>query len=71
MIIEETEFKGRPTLTLRFDEEDKYPFSFGVGKAKKILAAIDEIKAFVQKYDKPRQEEPKTDDIPAAEESED
>jgi len=56
MQVEETEFKGRPTLTIRFDDNDPYPFSFGIGKAKKILGSLDKIKAFVEKHDKPRPE---------------
>jgi hypothetical protein len=56
MIVEEAEFKGRPVLTIKFDENDKYPFSFGISKAKKILGTLDEIKAFVEKYDKPKPE---------------
>ena len=80
MIIEETEFKGRPTLTIRFNEDDRFPFSFGMGKAKKILGSLDEIRAFVEKYDKPREEPtqvpqpvpepvPETDDAPVPDEA--
>ncbi len=50
MIIEESEFKGRPLLVLKNDDEDKYPFSFGVSKAKKILEAYNDIVAFVKKH---------------------
>lgn len=53
MIAERSEFKGRPMLVLKNDEEDKYPFSFGMGKAKKILGHIEEIKKFVAENDKP------------------
>jgi CO dehydrogenase nickel-insertion accessory protein CooC1 len=53
MIIEESEYQGKPVLVIKNDENDKYPFSFGVGKAKKVLAAIEEIKSFVAKHDKP------------------
>ena len=52
MTAKESEFKGNPTIELRSGENDKWPFSFGVGKAKKILAHIPEITAFVAKYDK-------------------
>lgn len=55
MLVEESEYKGRPILTIKFDEEDKYPFSFGVSKAKKILGCLDDIKAFVDKYDQPKE----------------
>ncbi len=51
-IIEESEFKGNKMLVIKIDEEDKYPFQFGIKKAKLILGNIDEIKKFVEKYDK-------------------
>ena len=69
MLVEETEYKGRPTITIRFDENDRYPFSFGMGKAKKILGALEEIKAFVEKHDSPRPQEQQTQ-APAPVESE-
>jgi hypothetical protein len=54
----EGEYKGSATLTIEWDgkEPDRYPFSIGIGKAKKVLAAHDEIKAFVEKHrnDPPR-----------------
>ena len=66
MLVEETEFKGRPTITIRFDENDQYPFSFGIGKAKKVLGALEEIKAFVEKHDTPRpQEQQPQESVPA------
>ncbi len=46
-IIERSEFKGKPTLVIKRNEEDKYPFSFGLSKAKLIIENIDEIKKFV------------------------
>jgi hypothetical protein len=46
-MIEKTEFKGKPILVIKRDEEDKYPFSFGVTKAKLILENLEEIKKFV------------------------
>jgi len=47
-IVERSEFKGKPTLVLKRNEDDKYPFSFGMMKAKLILENIEEIKKFVQ-----------------------
>lgn len=47
-MIERTEFKGKPVLIIKRDEEDRYPFSFGVSKAKLILENIEEIKKFVE-----------------------
>lgn len=51
-IVEESEFKGNAMLVIKTSEEDKYPFQFGVKKAKLILENIEEIKKFVAKYDK-------------------
>lgn len=39
-------FKGKPVLTL--NPEDKWPFSFGVTKARLILQNLDAIKTFVE-----------------------
>jgi hypothetical protein len=44
-------YKGNPTITLA--SESKWPFTFGVAKAKLVLANIEAIKAFVAKYDRP------------------
>lgn len=46
-MIERSEFKGKPVLILKRDENDKYPFSFGLSKARLILANVEEIKKFV------------------------
>lgn len=47
MIVERTEYKGKPVLVLKRSEDEKFPFSFGVAKAKMILESIEEIKKFV------------------------
>ncbi|MDD2751730.1 MAG: hypothetical protein PHN59_01175 [Candidatus Omnitrophica bacterium] len=47
-MIERGEYKGKPLLIIKRNEEDKYPFSFGLSKAKLILENIEEIKKFVQ-----------------------
>ena len=47
-MIEIKEFKSKPIIALKKDEEDKYPFSFGLGKAKLILENIKEIEKFVE-----------------------
>jgi hypothetical protein len=51
-IVEESEFKGNAMIVLKNDEEDKYPFQFGVKKAKLVLENIEAIKNFVEKHDK-------------------
>jgi hypothetical protein len=53
MIIQESEYQGKPVLIIKNDENDRFPFSFGVSKAKKILDSIDAIRAFVEKNNKP------------------
>ena len=52
MIAERSEYKGRPTLVLKRSEDEKFPFSFGLLKAKMILENLDEIKKFVAENDK-------------------
>lgn len=51
-IVEESEFKGNPMIVIKNDEEDKYPFQFGVKKAKLVIENIEEVKKFVEKHDK-------------------
>ena len=51
-IVEESEFKGNAMIVLKNDEEDKFPFQFGVKKARLVLENIEEIKKFVEKNDK-------------------
>lgn len=46
--ISRTEFKGKPVLVIKRDADDKYPFSFGMAKAKLILENLEEIKRFVE-----------------------
>ncbi|MFA6583619.1 MAG: hypothetical protein WCS77_04910 [Elusimicrobiaceae bacterium] len=53
MIVEKSEYRGNPLLVIKRNEDDKYPFSFGVTKAKMILEAIEDIKKFVAENDKP------------------
>ena len=51
-MVERSEFKGKPVLIIRRDENDKYPFSFGMTTARLILENIDEIKKFVMDNEK-------------------
>lgn len=52
MIVERSEFKGRPMLILKRSEDEKFPFSFGVAKAKMILEHLEEIRKFVEENEK-------------------
>jgi len=51
-IVEEGEYKGNRMIILKNTEDDRWPFQFGLKKAKLILEHIDDIKKFVEKYDK-------------------
>ena len=51
-MVERSEFKGKPVLILKRDENDKYPFAFGLSKAKMMLENLEEIKRFVEENDK-------------------
>jgi hypothetical protein len=43
-------FKGNPVITL--NPEEKWPFTFGLTKAKLILANLDAIRTFVDANEK-------------------
>ena len=47
-MIERSEFKGKPVIIIRRTEDDKYPFTFGMSKARLILENLEEIKRFVE-----------------------
>jgi hypothetical protein len=47
MTIKTTEYKGHTLIVLSKNETDKFPFQFGLSKAKLVLEHIEEIKAFV------------------------
>lgn len=51
MTVKIGEYKGHKTITLLEEgkeEPDKFPFSFGLKKAKLIIANIDDIKKFIE-----------------------
>jgi hypothetical protein len=47
----ESEYKGNPMIVLKLTAEDKFPFQFGIKKAKLVLVHIEDIKKFVEKHD--------------------
>lgn len=47
-MVERSEYKGKPVLIIKRDENDKYPFVFGLSKARLILENLEEIKRFVE-----------------------
>ena len=46
-MVERSDYNGKPILVLRRSEDDKFPFSFGIAKAKLIMENYEEIKKFV------------------------
>jgi len=50
-IVEFEEFKGNAMIVLKNDDADRYPFKFGLGKAKKIVENIDAIKKWVKEQE--------------------
>lgn len=50
-IVEVSEYKGNPVLTLKNDPDDRYPFTFGVKKAKLVLEHIEDIRKFVAEHE--------------------
>ncbi len=52
MLVERSEFKGKPVLVIKRGEDEKFPFSFGLTKAKMVLECIEDIKKFVADNEK-------------------
>lgn len=48
MVAEFGEFKGNKVITLKRDENDRYPFTFGKAKARLIVEHFEEIKRFAE-----------------------
>lgn len=50
-VAERSEYKGNPVLVIKRDEDDKYPFTFGLAKARLIVECFGAIKSFVAEAD--------------------
>lgn len=46
----ESEFKGNPMIVLSQGDEDKFPFQFGLKKAKLVIEYLEDIKKFIEKH---------------------
>jgi hypothetical protein len=46
----EGDYKGNAMLIIRQTSQDKFPFQFGLKKARLILEHIEDIKEFVHKH---------------------
>lgn len=51
-MIKRGEYQGKPVISLMKKEDDRFPFTFGLAKAKLILENIEDIKAFVAESEK-------------------
>ncbi len=47
-IVDYGEYKGNKLIILKRDENDKFPFSFGKGKARLIVENFEAIKKFAE-----------------------
>ena len=52
IVVDETSYKGAPMIRIMRGPHDRYPFQFGLRKAEMIIAAIQDIKQFVDKWEK-------------------
>ena len=52
MMVEIGEYKGCKVITFKQDENTKFPFTFGLAKAKIILEHFEDIKKFVEENSK-------------------
>ena len=50
-LIKEEEYKGSPMLVIAESEETRYPFNFGLRKAKLVVEHAEDVRAFVIKHD--------------------
>ena len=50
-IVEESEFKGNAMIVLKRTEDDRFPFQFGLNKAKLLLESVEEVRAWVAKQE--------------------
>jgi len=51
VVVKYGEYKGNKTISLYRDEYDRFPFTFGVAKAKLIKEAIDKVLDFADQTD--------------------
>jgi hypothetical protein len=47
LLVERGDFGGKPTISIRRGQADKYPFTFGLAKARVLLAVIDDVRQWV------------------------
>ncbi len=57
MPVEYSEYKGHKLIVLKREEDTKFPFQFGKGKAQLIVQYFDEIKKFAEEKDEEKIQE--------------
>jgi hypothetical protein len=52
VVIERGKYKGNPVISIRKNTEelDRFPFNFGLGKAKLLLQALKQEPDFIKKF---------------------
>ena len=58
-VVEFEDFKGNAMIVLKNDADDRYPFKFGIGKARKVVANYDAIKKWVEEQEGEKKENEK------------
>jgi hypothetical protein len=51
VVVKYGEYKGNKTISLYRDEYDRFPFTFGVAKARMIKDTIDKVLDFADQAD--------------------
>ena len=50
VVISRDSYRGKPTVQLCWDDDDRYPFSFGLGKAKMLISALNQDPDFLKRF---------------------
>lgn len=50
IVIDEDTYQGKPVISICWADDDRYPFSFGVQKAKMLRAALKDDPEFLNKF---------------------
>ncbi|MFA5104573.1 MAG: hypothetical protein WC527_05305 [Candidatus Margulisiibacteriota bacterium] len=53
MVVERSEYQGKPMIVLKRNETDRYPFMFGLSKARLVVENIEEVKKFIAENEQP------------------
>ena len=48
--IDEDTYQGKPVLSICWEDDERYPFNFGYGKAKLLAAALKKDPDFIDRF---------------------